>query len=239
MSRDKADRHERSRSDYSERPTYDWREEYRREDEYARKEEQRRKDEYARKEEQRRQGDRRRRQDIYDSRKNSRRGSKRRYAGDEDDRAGGWIAIALLLAIIIVLGLIAFKFFWKGEIPWEAPQYEDSAEFEIDSESEDAARLNVAVLPDYVVTEASPYILIPYPKDNEYEVEFVFRNADTGKQLYTTKRIRPGTVVRVEAINFCKIGKNPILVEVKLFDPKTWDEVESAVGLETVIKREE
>ena len=95
----------------------------------------------------------------------------------------------------------------------------------------------MAVLPDYVISEASPYILIPYPEDNVYEVEMVFRDQHTGKEIYSTKRIRPGTVVRVEAMNFCKIGRNEFYVEVKLFDPKTWDEVESAVALETVIKR--
>ena len=168
------------------------------------------------------------------------KGRRRRYARDEDDdRAGGLIAIVILLAIIIAVAIFGLRFFWKGQIPWSAPDYEDTAEFEDNADKIEAERLNVAVLPDYVISEASPYILIPYPEDNVYEVEMVFRDQHTGKALYSTKRIRPGTVVRVQAMNFCKIGRNEFYVEVKLFDPKTWDEVESAVALETVIKRAE
>ena len=144
-----------------------------------------------------------------------------------------------MLALIIAVAIFGLRFFWKGQIPWSAPDYEDTAEFEDNAEKIEAERLNVAVLPDYVISEASPYILIPYPEDNVYEVEMVFRDQHTGKALYSTKRIRPGTVVRVQAMNFCKIGRNEFYVEVKLFDPKTWDEVESAVALETVIKRAE
>ena len=225
MSRDKSDRSNRRKREY------DWREEYRKDDEYDLDDELDRQERGER-------IDRRNRRDQSSLKRRNRRGrsaSRYRKNKDRDDGVAGWIAIALLLAIIIVLGIIAFKFFWKGEIPWEAPLYETNADFEVDGEEKETDRLNVAVLPDYVVTEASPYILIPYPKDNVYETEFVFRDADTGKEMYSTKRIRPGTVVRVEANNFCKIGKNPMMVEVKLFDPKTWDEVESAVVLETEI----
>ena len=146
----------------------------------------------------------------------------RRRERDRDFGVGFVLAAFLLLAAIFTVIFLGFKFFMDETAPWEEPEYE-----------------NVAVLPDYVISEASPYILIPYPEDNVYEVEMVFRDQHTGKEIYSTKRIRPGTVVRVEAMNFCKIGRNEFYVEVKLFDPKTWDEVESAVALETVIKRAE
>ena len=161
----------------------------------------------------------------------------RRRERDRDFGVGFVLAAFLLLAAIFAVIFLGFKFFMDKTAPWEHPEYEESAEFEDNADKIEAERLNVAVLPDYVISEASPYILIPYPEDNVYEVEMVFRDQHTGKEIYSTKRIRPGTVVRVEAMNFCKIGRNEFYVEVKLFDPKTWDEVESAVALETVIKR--
>ena len=170
---------------------------------------------------------------------NGKRPDERKKSTDAERRKVDLIikALTVLLFFLMMLFVILLLRACSGKDALSAPpEYEEGAEYEDDGNPKaDPERLNIAVLPDYTVTASSPYILIPYPKDNVYETEFVFRDADTGKEMYSTKRIRPGTVVRVEANNFCKIGKNPMMVEVKLFDPKTWDEVESAVVLETEI----
>ena len=144
----------------------------------------------------------------------------------------------LLFLLILLLAILMLKACTGKEALSAPPEYEEGTEYEADGNPDaDPERLNIAVLPDYKVTEASPYILIPYPKENAHDVEFLFRDRKTGDELYHTKRIRPGTVVRVDAYGFTETGRNKILVEVKLFNHKTWEEIASAVALETEIER--
>ena len=176
----------------------------------------------------------------------SARRRRRQRQGDvfPEERKGtgrGWTFAAVLLFVaVLALGVWFFRLAKDRLFGFHEPEYEQGAEFEDDGSPDgEAARLNVAVLPDYTVSKASPYILVPYPEENGYEAEFVFRDAHTGKTLYRTKRVRPGTVVRVEAFDFCKYGSNPMLVDVELYDPRTWDMVESAVSLETTVIKDE
>ena len=144
----------------------------------------------------------------------------------------------LLFFLMMVFIILLFRACSGGEALSAPPEYEEGTEYEEDNNPEaDPERLNIAVLPDYKVTKESPYILIPYPKENAHDVEFLFRDRETGDELYHTKRIRPGTVVRVDAYGFTETGRNEIFVEVKLFNHKTWEEIASAVALETEIER--
>ena len=144
----------------------------------------------------------------------------------------------LLFFLMMVFVILLLRSCSGGEAMSAPPEYEDGVEYEDDGDLDaDPERLNIAVLPDYVVTKESPYILIPYPRENANDVEFVFREMKSGKELYRTKRIRPGTMVRVEAYDFCKPGDNEVFVDVKIFNHETWEEIASAVALETVITK--
>ena len=156
--------------------------------------------------------------------------------GRKEDLAIKALAVLLFL-LILLLATLMLKACTGKEALSAPPEYEEGTEYEEDGNPEaDPERLNIAVLPDYEVTKESPYILIPYPKENANDVEFVFREQESGDELYRTKRICPGTVVRVDAYDFAGIGKNEIFVEVKLFNHKTWEEIASAVALETEIR---
>lgn len=148
-------------------------------------------------------------------------------------------ALTVFLFALMVLFVILLLKACTGAEPMVAPpDYEKGAKYEDDGNPKaDPDRLNIAVLPDYTVTRNSPYILIPFPKENANDVEFVFREEKSGKILYRTKRIRPGTVVRINAVDFCRWGKNKVFVDVKIFNQKTWEEIASAVVLETKITK--
>ena len=159
----------------------------------------------------------------------------------EEKSGKGLAVLAVLLAVLTAAaGFLVFRYVKENGLPFHETEYEESADYETgDDGKEEEGRLNIPVLPDYTVSESSPYILIPYPENNDYEIGLVFKDADTNKKLYRTKRIRPGTVVRVDAFGFCRTGSNPILVDVRVYDREEWDEIESIVSLEmTVIKEE-
>ena len=172
---------------------------------------------------------------------NGKRPDERKKSTDAERRKVDLIikALTVLLFFLMMLFVILLLRACSGKDALSAPpEYEEGAEYEDDGNPKaDPERLNIAVLPDYTVTASSPYILIPYPKENANDVEFVFREQDTGDELYRTKRIRPGMVVRIDAYDFAENGKNEIFVEVKLFNHKTWEEIASAVALETEIRR--
>ena len=170
---------------------------------------------------------------------NGKHPDKRKKNADTEGRREDLIikGLAVLLFFLMMLFIILLLRACSSEEALSAPpEYEEGTEYEDDGNPDaDPERLNIAVLPDYEVTKEYPYILIPYPKENANDVEFVFRERDTGEMLYRTKRIRPGTVVRIDAYDFAETRKNDVFVEVKLFNHKTWEEIASAVALETEI----
>ncbi|MBR1634334.1 MAG: hypothetical protein IJ682_04630 [Lachnospiraceae bacterium] len=165
--------------------------------------------------------------------------AKKKTERDEKEGRRTKALAAALLLLILAAAVLLLRSCGAAEDAGGPPEYEDSAEYETDGAGDaDPARLNIAVLPDYTVSAHSPCILIPYPKENANDIEFVFREKDSGREIYATKRIRPGTVVRADMYGCCKRGDNGLLVEVRVFDRRTWEEVPCAVALETTVTKQ-
>ena len=143
----------------------------------------------------------------------------------------GIMVIWLMVMVIILFFRLVAK---DSPIGWE-PDYGDHYETDGNPDA-DPARLNIAVLPDYTVSPDSPYILIPYPADNANDITFTFRDKTDSIPLYTTKRVRPGTVVRVNPYAFCRAGDNEICVDVRVYNGR--HPLNSSITLETTIRKE-
>lgn len=177
-----------------------------------------------------------------DEKKKKREGTagsaKKKTERDEKEDRRVKLLAAVLFLLVLAAAVLLLRSCGAEEDAGGPPEYEDGAEYETDGEGDaDPARLNIAVLPDYTVSAHSPYILIPYPKENAVDVEFVFREKDSGREIYATKRVRPGTVVRADIYGSCRKGDSGLLVEVRAFDRKTWEEIPCAVALETTVTK--
>ena len=167
-------------------------------------------------------------------------------APDQEEREALWIEqmlvpimFCVVVLIVVMTIFIAFKFMtYMRPSGWEEDFSQTIAEDQ-NIDDADPDRLNLAVLPDYRVNEKNPYIYIPYPVDNAHDISFTFRDKDDGTVLYSTKRIRPGTVVRVNPYEFCQKGNNALCVDVTAYLGMTSRYYVKNITLETNINKGE
>lgn len=145
--------------------------------------------------------------------------------------------IAMIMLVIVSVAFCLKIFTCMRPSGWET-DYSASCTNGNEIEDIDPERLNLAVLPDYKVSDKNPYIYIPYPNDNLHDVSFTFRDKADGVALYSTKRVRPGTVVRINPYEFCNKGDNPICVDVTAYLGSTSKYYVKNVTLETNINKE-
>lgn len=167
-------------------------------------------------------------------------GSDQNHAEKGKDRKIVAILIILLVVVIFAL-MLQFKGRNNGDfskVHLDMPEFEDSVVYDGSGE-EKAAKdgVNLAVIPDFTVTKDNQSFVIPYP-ENEYDAEFYFVDKESGEERYRTKRIKPGTVVKIPAYSFCDDGEHAYRVEVGVFDGESFEEVPSAVALEMNITKE-
>lgn len=150
-----------------------------------------------------------------------------------------WILFLPLYFLMVAMLILLLIKLWNkpAGIIWEADYTSDIADGN-DNMTADPQRLNVAVLPDYTISAQSPDILIPYPEDNAYDVDFSFFEKLSKNELYKTNRIRPGTTVRIPAGDFCPEGESDIDVAVKVYRKNTNIPISSDITLRTNIKNE-
>lgn len=150
------------------------------------------------------------------------------------------VAAVILAAIMIVLLLALLKGSNNGgfkKVNLDMPEFEESDGYKYDgSEKASKGGINLAVIPDFTVTKENQSFVIPYP-ENEYDAEFYFVDKESGEERYRTKRIKPGTVVRIPAYSFCEDGEHTYRVEVGVFDGENYTEIPSAVALEMNITK--
>ena len=158
---------------------------------------------------------------------------------EEKKKDRGMIFLSAFLAFLI-MGLIAFLIFMLRSdlerVVLGMPEFEESVVRDGEP-AEDGERVDLAVVPDFVVTKEDSSFPIPYPEGNVFDVEFAFVN-EKGKEVYHTKRIKPGTIVSIPAYEFCKMGKETYEIRVEVYDGDTFKPVQSAVALEMKITKE-
>lgn len=158
---------------------------------------------------------------------------------EEKKKDRGMIFLSVFLAFLI-MGLIAFLIFMLRSdlerVVLGMPEFEESVVRDGEP-AEDGERVDLAVVPDFVVTKEDSSFPIPYPEGNVFDVEFAFVN-EKGKEVYHTKRIKPGTIVSIPAYEFCKMGKETYEIRVEVYDGDTFKPVQSAVALEMKITKE-
>ena len=138
------------------------------------------------------------------------------------------IIFALIMVIIFLILRMCNK---DGE---RKTDYEDTVSISYEPNADiqvDDTKLNLAILPDYVVTKNKPEMLIPYPEQNAYDIDLTFCDPDTDEILYQSKLIKPGSVISVPAYNFVDDGEHEYRVEVRAFDRTTHEIVETAVAM--------
>ena len=113
-----------------------------------------------------------------------------------------------------------------------APVYEPEADIEVDD-----TRLNLAIMPDYVVTASKPDMLVPYPEQNAYDINLTFIDPYTDEILYQTDLIAPGSVISVPAYSFVYDGMHQYRVEVRAFDKESHDLVSESVAMKAQIMK--
>lgn len=144
-------------------------------------------------------------------------------------RAILYVIIFALIMIIIFLILRMCNKDGERKTDYEdtvSISYEPNADIQVDD-----TKLNLAILPDYVVTRNKPEMLIPYPDQNAYDIDLTFCDPDTDEILYQSKLIKPGSVISVPAYNFVDDGEKEYRVEVRAFDRTTHEIVETAVAM--------
>lgn len=150
----------------------------------------------------------------------------------------------LVIVIILVVILMVLMMLLKGcnnggikKVHLDMPEFEESVGLDgFDGTEATEASVNLAVIPDFTVTKDNQSFVIPYP-ENEYDVEFYFVDKESGEEKYRTRRIKPGTVVKIPAYSFCDDGEHAYRVEVGVFDGENYAEVPSAVALEMNITK--
>lgn len=162
---------------------------------------------------------------------------------EKDDRSGKRKKRAVVFVLVITVVLFALMLLRgcnKGDlrkVHLDMPEFEDSAGLDnVGNQRTTKDGVNLAVIPDFTVTEDNQSFVIPYP-ENEYDAEFYFVDKESGEERYRTKRIKPGSVVRIPAFSFCEDGEHTYRVEVGVFDGDSFEEVPSAVALEMNITK--
>lgn len=144
-----------------------------------------------------------------------------------------YVIIIILAMIIAILLLRTCSSKDKKDASYEdsvSMSYEPNADINVDD-----TRLNLAILPDYVVTSSKPEMLIPYPEQNAYDIDLTFCNPDTDEILYQTRLIKPGSIISCPAYNFAYDGMHTYRVEVRAFDKDYHELVNSSVAMEAQI----
>ena len=144
--------------------------------------------------------------------------------------------VAAVLLVLVVTGFYSCRGIDQGTLK---PTYEDGVPgYEPDVDiTASSTRLNLPVLPDYIITKEKPDIMIPYPEQNIYDIEFSFLKKGSDKVLYRTNRIVPGMTVLIPAYDFIK-ESGDYEVRVSAFDHETYEEVVSLISLEAnIIKK--
>ena len=164
--------------------------------------------------------------------------SKRIDVGHKKKRPWGiavfWVIVIIAVVIILLRGCSKDI----EDLLLDMPEFEDSVGFgNVDAGEGNSEKMELPVIPDFTVSAENPNFVIPYPK-NAYDVEFSFVDAESGAELYHTKRIRPGTTVEIPAFSFCKDGEHTYRIEVGVYDRDTYMELPSAVALEMNITKE-
>lgn len=150
-----------------------------------------------------------------------------------------YLLYGIIVALLAIIALLLFRACNTETVPEEAPDYEESVTQDYKPGSDeletDGNTLNLAVLPDYVVSEDDPEVLLPYPEQNDYDIDLTFCDPYTDEILYQTALISPGSIISVPLYNFTFDGTHVYRVEVRAFDRKTHDIVSSSVAMETQI----
>ena len=146
-----------------------------------------------------------------------------------------YVIIVVLVVIIAILLFRACQNKDKAKAEYEdtvSMSYEPNADIEVDE-----TRLNLAIMPDYVVTKSKPNMLVPYPEQNAYDIDLTFCDPMTDEILYQSKLIAPGSIISVPAYNFVDDGTYPYRVEVRAFDRTTHELVDESVAMEAYITK--
>ena len=151
------------------------------------------------------------------------------------------ILYGIIVMLLVIIAVLVMKSCGLGDKTKEdtpdyeetvAPSYEPEADIETDE-----TRLNLAIMPDYVVTKSKPDMLVPFPEQNAYDIDLTFCDPYTDEILYQTALISPGSVISVPAYSFVYDGLHQYRVEVRAFDRKTHEIVETAVAMEAQIMK--
>ena len=151
------------------------------------------------------------------------------------------------LAIIILLLLLFLFLFWlykngaEGETgTGESIEYEDNALAGTESADAggDSKSISIAVMHDYVVSKDKPAFTVGYPDQNTYEIEISFRDSETGKEKYHTKRIKPGTQISAPGYEFCETGKNRMDAVIGIYKPKSQEAVSDSTTMQLNVTKE-
>ena len=162
---------------------------------------------------------------------------------DDESPKRGLVIALILLAVIIIIILLLLKGCSKdvdgSNLPL-MPDYEESADGEdSDGTSEGdsySSRLNLAVMDDYTVSKKSPSFTVAYPDQNHYDIEISIQD-DSGKELYRTKRVRPGTLVALPGYDFLKKGKNQVDAVIAVYDPDSWELISEATTMKITVTK--
>ena len=156
-----------------------------------------------------------------------------------ENNGGRLKAVAVIVGIVALILAVVLGFRACGgdleKLILGMPEYEDSI-YDGDGEGAESERINLAVVPDMVVTKDRKDFPLPYPEENVYDVEFSFVNEEN-VEVYHTKRIKPGTIMSVPAYDFCEDGEHKYQIEVEVYDRDTFKPIQSAVALEMMITK--
>ena len=144
-----------------------------------------------------------------------------------------------VITLIFIIFAILILYYQKPATIKEAV-YEESVtpDFEADADlSVEENRINLPVMPDYVITKDNPNVYIPYPKKNAYDMTLTFYEKGSEEPLYETALIAPGSFVLVPAYDFCESGAHTYELRVSAFDPDTHSYIESNISMEMDITK--
>lgn len=157
----------------------------------------------------------------------------------KDRRKSDYILCAIIVALLVVIVILLLRSCKAEGEPDQDIRYEESVSPDYKPGSDDLKAtddmLNLAVLPDYVVSKGEPEVLIPYPEQNNLDIDLTFIDPYTDQILYQTAFISPGSVVSVPVYSFAFPGTHQYRVEVRAFDKKTHDIVSTDIAMETQI----
>lgn len=147
-----------------------------------------------------------------------------------------WIMPVLAAIFVLVMILLRSCSADVERLILDMPEFEEDIRGGDGGEDGDENRVNLAVVPDFEVSKDQKDFPLPYPEENVFDVEFTFVD-EKGKEVYRTKRIKPGTLVSIPAYDFCADGEHTYQIQVEVYDKDTYKPVQSAVALEMKITR--